>query len=189
MARVGVPCCSMADTETAFLHHLVHATLRVAAHALRRTLHLSQAALKVITHRADQLLVSPARDSLNPYPLLRWLFDLPEPPDPRVHQFAFRQDWHSMADVREAMPDFHRWHNHGAIIWPSATPRPGLPSPRWCTFVTPLEVKTGALPIPVLSARVACLPSRQCSIFSPSSYEVDVFRPAYERRLVEYTKS
>ncbi|GGN44536.1 integrase core domain-containing protein [Deinococcus daejeonensis] len=29
-----------------------------------------------------------------------------------TYQFAFRQDWHSMADVRAAMPDFHRWYNH-----------------------------------------------------------------------------
>ena len=28
------------------------------------------------------------------------------------YQFAFRQDWQSMADVRTAMPDFHRWYNH-----------------------------------------------------------------------------
>ncbi|GGR27572.1 integrase core domain-containing protein [Deinococcus ruber] len=27
-------------------------------------------------------------------------------------QFAFRQDWQSMADVRAAMPDVHRWYNH-----------------------------------------------------------------------------
>jgi transposase InsO family protein len=29
-----------------------------------------------------------------------------------TYQFAFRHDWHSMADVRAAMPDFHRWYNH-----------------------------------------------------------------------------
>ena len=28
------------------------------------------------------------------------------------YQFAFRHDWQSMADVRAAMPDFHRWYNH-----------------------------------------------------------------------------
>ena len=27
------------------------------------------------------------------------------------YQFAFRQDWQSMADVRTAMPEFHRWYN------------------------------------------------------------------------------
>ncbi|UQN08359.1 integrase core domain-containing protein [Deinococcus sp. QL22] len=28
------------------------------------------------------------------------------------YQFAFRHDWQSMAEVRAAMPDFHRWYNH-----------------------------------------------------------------------------
>ena len=28
------------------------------------------------------------------------------------YSFAFRQDWQSMADVRAAMPDFHRRYNH-----------------------------------------------------------------------------
>ncbi len=33
---------------------------------------------------ADHLLMNPALESVSPYPLLRWLFRLPEPPDPRV---------------------------------------------------------------------------------------------------------
>uniref|UniRef100_UPI0012FA7E44 integrase core domain-containing protein n=1 Tax=Deinococcus aquatilis TaxID=519440 RepID=UPI0012FA7E44 len=28
------------------------------------------------------------------------------------YQFAFRHDWQTMAEVRTAMPDFHRWYNH-----------------------------------------------------------------------------
>ena len=43
------------------------------------------------------------------------------------YQFAFRQDWQSMADVRAAMPDFHRRYNrerrHSALGY--ATPFQG----------------------------------------------------------------
>lgn len=63
------------------------------------------------------------------------------------YQFAFRQDWQSMADVRMAMPDFHRWYNterrHSALEY---TRPPGLHSCYWRRLATPLEVKPEALP-------------------------------------------
>jgi transposase InsO family protein len=54
------------------------------------------------------------------------------------YQFAFRQDWHSMADVRAAMPDFHRWYNyerrHSALGY--ATP--------WSTLTSSANARNAA---------------------------------------------
>lgn len=54
------------------------------------------------------------------------------------YQFAFRQDWHSMADVRAAMPDFHRWCNyerrHSALGY--ATP--------WSTLTSSANARNAA---------------------------------------------
>jgi len=54
------------------------------------------------------------------------------------HQFAFRQDWQSMAEVRTAMPDFHRWYNterrHSALGY--ATP--------WATLTSSAKARNAA---------------------------------------------
>lgn len=54
------------------------------------------------------------------------------------YQFAFRQDWQSMADVRTAMPEFHRWYNterrHSALGY--ATP--------WSTLTSSAKTRNAA---------------------------------------------
>lgn len=54
------------------------------------------------------------------------------------YQFAFRQDWQSMADVRTAMPEFHRWYNterrHSALGY--ATP--------WSTLTASAKTRNAA---------------------------------------------
>jgi transposase InsO family protein len=37
------------------------------------------------------------------------------------YSFAFRHDWGSLAEVQQALPDFHRWYNrerrHSALFY------------------------------------------------------------------------
>ncbi len=54
------------------------------------------------------------------------------------YQFAFRQDWRTIADVRVAMPEFHRWYNterrHSALGY--ATP--------WATLTSSAKARNAA---------------------------------------------